>query len=351
MILWQNQHNRTMKPSSLIIPVAVYLLTTCGILRGQLSQPLAPQPITPDVQLPGGPPAADEPTGLNGQSLVAQAAQRSLLLPGIEARTRQRVNLFDQQLVGSGTYLQLTTGPRMMLRLDLKLQVGPRSVSWQQISDGDTYWVSRTEDHRTSLSRVNVRRLRDIASRIGPADLPPPPTLWMALGGLPKLLAALEKHFAFDPPQASTVNDLPVWRVEGHWKPASLAALLPDASADRPPDLAALPPHLPHGVTLILGRDQVIPLFPYGISYFRQVAADPAAPAATRRQPIVTWELFEVRLRPDLEPSMFDYRPHDDQEVEERTDQFIARLEAVLPPAAARSSPEVLPPAAYRSPR
>ncbi len=330
-----------MKLLRLLVPIGVCLLTARGSAFGQLSQPVAPQSVAPDPPPPDGRPAAGDIAGLSGQNLVAQAAQRLLLLPGIEARTRQRVNLFGQQLVGAGTYSQLTRGPRMMLRLDLKLQVGARSVSWQQISDGDTFWVSRTEDQRTTLLRVNVRRLRDVASRMGPADLPPPATLWMALGGLPKLLAALDSHFTFDPPQASMVNDLPVWRVEGHWKPATLAKLLPGAAATHagdPPDLAELPPHMPHGVTLILGRDQVVPLFPYGISYFRLVAADPAAPNAVRRQPIVTWELFEVRLRPDLEPSMFDYRPHDNQEVEERTDQYITRLEAAMPAASLRAA-------------
>jgi hypothetical protein len=161
----------------------------------------------------------------------------------------------------------------------------------------------------------------------------------MALGGLPKLLAALESHFTFDPPQAGMIGDLPVWRVDGHWQPVTLAKLLPDQSAailaGRPPDLSGLTPHMPHGVTLILGRDQVIPLFPYGISYFRHVAVDPTALNATRRQAIVTWELFEVRLRQDLEPNMFDYRPHDNQEVEERTDEYVARLQAVMPAAPA----------------
>lgn len=330
-----------MKLLRLLVPIGVCLLTARGSAFGQLSQPVAPQSVAPDPPPPDGRPAAGDIAGLSGQNLVAQAAQRLLLLPGIEARTRQRVNLFGQQLVGAGTYSQLTRGPRMMLRLDLKLQVGARSVSWQQISDGDTFWVSRTEDQRTTLLRVNVRRLRDVASRMGPADLPPPATLWMALGGLPKLLAALDSHFTFDPPQASMVNDLPVWRVEGHWKPATLAQLLSNGAAptglNPPTGLDSLPPHLPHGVTLILGRDQVIPLFPYGISYFRQVATDPAVPDATRRQPIVTWELFEVRLRPDLDPGMFDYRPHDNQEVEERTDQYIARLEAVMSPPPKRA--------------
>jgi hypothetical protein len=287
------------------------------------SQPSSAESISPTV--------ANQVTG---QELVSQAAQRLLLLPGIEAKTRQRVNIFGQQLVGSGTYLQLTSGPRLMLRLDLKLQVAARSASLQQISDGDTFWVRRSQGEETTLVRVNLRRLRDAASRIGPSDVPPPFTLWMALGGLPKLLAALDTHFAFDVPRATTAGQLPVWNLEGRWKPAILANLLPEQRqailAGEPADLSKLPPHLPHGVTLILGRDQVIPLFPYGISYYRSVAVDGDSDAPADRQAMVTWELFEVRFRPDLNASLFDYRPNDSQQVDERTDEYVSRLRAAI---------------------
>jgi hypothetical protein len=272
---------------------------------------------------------------------VSQAAQRLLLLPGIEASTRQKVNILGQQLVGSGTYLQLANGPRLMLRLEMKLrnageEMTARSTSVQQISDGDTFWVRRSQGEETTLTRVNLRHLRNAASQIGPSDVPPPPTLWMALGGLPKLLAALDTHFVFDVPTATVVGieKLPVWRLEGRWKPAVLANLLPEQQqailAGAPVDLSKLPPHLPHGVTLILGRDQVIPLFPYGISYYRNVTADGTSNAPTDRQAMVTWELFDVHFRPDLDTSLFDYRPNDNQQVDERTDEYITRLRAVM---------------------
>ncbi len=284
------------------------------------------------------PPASNgpQPTGsLTGSELVAQAAQRLLLLPGIEANTRQTVNIFGQELVGSGTYRQLAYGPRLLLRLDLKLQIGDRrSASLQQISDGDTFWVRCDQDGVTTLQRVSLRRLRDAASQIGPSDVPPPPTLWMALGGLPKLLTALNTHFDFDAPRPTVVGKYPVWSLDGRWKPAMLANLLPDQRsailAGQPADLTKLPPQLPHGVTLILGRDQVIPLFPYGISYYRDVWEDRRAATPTGRQPLVTWVLHDVGYRPDLSTSLFDYRPKDDQQVDDHTDEYIGRLRAAM---------------------
>lgn len=329
---------------------AIFVVAALQFVGSRSSQVTEKKAVTSESRTSGSAPVASTAQdALNGQELVSQAAQRLLLLPGIEAKTRQRVSIFGQQLVGSGTYLQLASGPRLMLRLDLKLQVAAQATSLQQISDGDTFWVRRSQGDTTSLSRVNLRRLREAASGVGPSGVPPPPTLWMALGGLPKLLSALDTHFAFDPPKPMTIGQLPVWSLEGHWKPAMLANLLPDQkaaiAAGEPADLSGLAPHLPHGVTLILGRDQVIPLFPYGISYYRLAASEGDGTPA-RRQPMATWELFDVRFRPDLDASQFDYRPHDSQQVDERTDEYIARLQAAMdrqvssPPRTADGSDE-----------
>jgi hypothetical protein len=110
----------------------------------------------------------------------------------------------------------------------------------------------------------------------------------MALGGLPRLLSTLDGHFAFGRAKPLVIGKLPVWSLEGQWKPKVLATLLPDQReailAGQPAQLDKLPPHLPHGVTLILGRDEVVPLFPYSISYYRfkPVGGDPsgATPAS-----------------------------------------------------------------------
>ncbi len=73
----------------------------------------------------------------------------------------------------------------------------------------------------------------------------------------------------------------------------------------------------------------MIPLFPYGISYYRLVAAEGEG-TSPRRQLMATWELFEVRFRPDLDASLFDYRPNDAQQVDERTDEYVARLQTAM---------------------
>jgi len=304
-----------------MLSVAISLAVLLAIAALGSSQPLEDKALT-ELASDGWSDSAGG--GATGQDLVAEAARRLLVAPGLEAKTRQSVQMFGQKLVGSGKYCQLTNGPKLFLQLDLKLQVGDQMRSLRQISDGDSLWEIRAQRDTHVFSHVNLGRLREVASQTDPLA---PPSYWMALGGLPRLMAKLEEMFTFGVPQASTIGKHPVWNVNGQWKRSVLAELLPrqrDAIlAGDSANLDELPEQIPHGVTLVLGRDQVVPLFPYRFSFYRY--GGQRDNGAAERVPMVTWELFELRVRPELRPSDFDFRPTD-QEFQELTDSYVARL-------------------------
>ena len=274
----------------------------------------------------------------DGQSLVAEAARQLLQQRALEAKIRQRVNLFGQQLVGAGIYRQLFEGPEKRLRLELKLQTAGQVASVQQVSDGRFLYVRRDWPEQKSLSRVDLRRIREAAR-----DAQPPPfidsaTVWMALGGLPKLLHSLDANFQFGEPSPDMIGPQPVWVLGGVWKTEKLVQLLPDQRADilagRPPRLERLPAHLPDSVVVVLGRDDLIPLFPYRISYLRRAGIDGADgdvrdvattghddPAGS----ILTVELFDVGGGVAMDPRQFNYEAGE-QEVVDQTDLFLQRL-------------------------
>src|SRR5205085_1547307 len=88
-----------------------------------------------------------------------------------------------------------------------------------------------------SLGRVDLQKLRKSLAQ--PAPQPGSDVLpqgdWIMLGGLSRLLAALEQNFAFSTPQADelkfnaddgkAVVRLPIWTLSGQWKPDRLAVL------------------------------------------------------------------------------------------------------------------------------
>ena len=314
------------------------------------------------AETPAEPPSA--------QQLVNQAAQNIARQPSVEAKLRQRVELFGKFLVGYGSYRQLTIDHRdhrQMFRLEMKLQVADRLTSLLVVSNGTTLWIRRDYGDKQNLAYVNLGRIRELALQPAPGspetgrpetgtpetgrpetgrpenggrEIGPEigglPTQWLAMGGLHQLLHGLSASFDFSQPVAAQIGDQPVWQLTGRWKPRMLAQLLPGTPTELAPgdpvglvDLGKLPQHLPTMVVLALGRDDQFPLFPYRIEYRRLNGAQRPGSAGPARGPasyraVATMELFEVRHYV-VEPRDFDFQPGD-QQVEDRTDVFLRRL-------------------------
>jgi hypothetical protein len=323
------------------LPTLAAIILLAAAAENVVAQPRAEQPaagpavnssLINNVDVSGATAAAAPAP--DGQQLMAQAARELIQQPALEAKIRQRIDLFGHQLVGSGSYQQLGDGPEKLLRLELKLQVANQVTSLQQVSDGRFLWIRRDLPEKTTLSRIDLKQVRDAIRTSGQTPALDPGGNWMALGGLPRLLHGLNENFSFaEPPRPNQVGQVPVWVLRGQWKPERLAALLPNQRADilagKPPRLEELPPRLPDSVVVTLGRDDVLPLFPYRIEYLRQdgagqgSSAGPPGIAATRS--LVTMELFEVRRRADLDPRQFDYKPGD-QEVADHTELYLKSL-------------------------
>jgi len=275
--------------------------------------------------------------GEGGSTIVADAAKRVAAEAAISAEMRYRIDAFGHELVGTGTYLQFGPGAEKLLRLDLRMQVGDKLATVQEIRGSDAYWVRRdVPPMQATLGWVDLRQLRKSASNM-PSAAPEtimPQDDWIMLGGLARLVASLDQNFAFDDPKADelqfeagdgkTVVRLPIWRVTGQWKPSRLATL---TERDKKKS-NSLPEQLPDRVDLVLGRtDEVLPLFPYRISYWRTAAPDKhaakdAAPPAPRE--LLTLELFNVSRKP-IDAREFQYQPGD-QDVKNLTNFYVQRL-------------------------
>lgn len=258
----------------------------------------------------------------SGQELIAQAAAQISESPSLEAKVRQRVALFGQVITGSGHYVQLRHGDGNHFRLDLRLPAGETHTSLQHHNDGVYLWIRRTADGEQQLSRVDLERVRE-ARKKTPRARPETDSSSIGIGGLAQLLQGLSDSFSFGEARPDEIGGVPVWRISGTWKSSALALLLPDQAdtieAGTPVSLASLPHHVPDQVSLVLGRDTQVPLFPYRVEFSRQEAQ------SGRSRPTLTMELFEVRLRPDLDSRQFRFPLEVDQHVEDETDAYLLR--------------------------
>ena len=322
-ILWQNRHDWFMRQSFSRFAAVLLVLAVQAVARGQ----------GPGFRVQREAVKGQEP-GASGQELVAEAAKRVEREPAISAELRYRVAAYGHQLVGSGSYLQLGSGRDKLVKLTLRMPVGDQFATLVEIRGEDYYWLRRdVPPNPPTLERVNLRDFRlavDQPGAAAPVEVMPARN-WVALGGLPRLMLALEQNFAFEAPRADelqfngndgqSVRALPIWVVAGSWKPERLAIV-----GGKRTDARQAPEQLPDRVELILGRtDEILPLFPYRITYWQTPKeAAKADVSASESRELLTLELFNVHRKGDIDRREFHFNPGD-QEVLDITAKTIQR--------------------------
>ena len=130
----------------------------------------------------------------------------------------------------------------------------------------------------------------------------------------------------FGPVAESRLEDLRVFSIEGQWKPARLAQLLPDQKqaieSGQPVDLTKLAPNLPHRIVVHVGADD---FFPYRIEFWRASSADREGKSADRGKQILLVEFYEVRLGAGIDAREFAFDPGKLNPVD-RTQEFLDKL-------------------------
>ena len=263
---------------------------------------------------------AKQPQGLLEEAILTLESRHS-----ISARIRHRIELFGNQLVGSGIYLEERSGPYPLLRQELKIQLTDHVSTLLQVCDGRYLWTYRELLGERTLSQIDAVRVARAMERAGRMPQPGNIDGWPGLGGLPRLLRGLHRAFHFARVEQTRLRQLPTWRFVGQWKADQLASILPkqkDAiEKGQPADLSRLPEHLPDHVILWLGKED---LFPYRIEYCRRVERSRAEGQVESRV-LVAMELFEVNLNLPINPARFVYNPGD-MKISDRTDAFLERL-------------------------
>jgi hypothetical protein len=271
-------------------------------------------PVAPSATAPPATAAVASPSSAPGERLLVDVLSMLEAQRTVSAKMRQRVDLFGHQLVGAGAYWQQGRGAERLLRLEMKLQVAEQITSMQQVCDGASLWIHQDLLDRNSLSRIDLRRVQAARQNQPVASPSQASAVWLALGGLPRLIENLNANFAFGAVESTKLNELSVIKVQGQWEPAKLAEILPEQKdailAGKAADLSKLPDQLPDAVVVMIGRDD---MFPYRIEYHRHVAPD-AKVSTTKTKPaadrvLLVMEFYEVQINGPIDPRQFVYSP------------------------------------------
>jgi hypothetical protein len=269
--------------------------------------------------------------GLSAEKLLRSAVQAVTAESNLQASVRHKINLFDRQLVGTGHYSQFGKGPIKRLRLELKTQVGKATTSITQVGDGRHLWLRENFPDSVQLSRIDVRQVRTRLEQLqrtdksNPSDLAITPQLdWganIAMGGLPRVLAAVEDSFNFSVVRHATFEDVPVWVISGQWKPEVRDEIQSRFRVRR----GNLMTHIPNAVRIVLGRDDQFQYFPREIKYLRVVEG--VTGEFVMATALVTLQFYDYTRKVAMNRSQFDYQ-RGDQIIVDRTQAF---LEKYLP--------------------
>jgi hypothetical protein len=208
----------------------------------------------------------------------------------------------------------------------VKLHSGA-SGSLLEVCDGERLW-SVTE--LPGVKRVTRRDVRQILAAAENAKARPEraATVDLALGGLPALLASLQRSMQFDALKEETIDGRAFSVVQARWKPEFARQLGSNAQG-------ALPVHIPDLARIYFASDTA---FPERLLYLKKVE-DSQNERKTYR-PLLDLQFRNVVLDAPLPDKLFEFTPPDGVEPEDVTRQYVEQL---LPPEPASNQ---TPPAA-----
>ena len=224
----------------------------------------------------------------------------------ISARVRQLARVGDTVLKGGGRYLQSGLGEDQRFRFESRLSADTEDFELLEVCDGLFFWSYRKLGQQPpSVERVDIQRVREHLEKL---KAPAQGACSMHLGGVQRTVALLRDWFRFDSITSVSIDDMPVWNVEGHWDRQMLAVILPDrAEAIQSAagiSAAELPDGMPWSVRLSIGKRE---LFPFRIEWLAIPGARPVAGATP--EVVAVLELYDVRIGEPIDATAFVYKP------------------------------------------
>ena len=236
------------------------------------------------------------------KQLLLRASERLKNWPALEANVRHRIDLFGEQLVGPGRYVQAGQGSPKA-RLELNFHADDFDSQVTQINDGRFLYIKSDSDKDAPMQRIDLSRLSPEKNE--DPTLGSGATRWMAMGGLAYLLQQLAEDFEFEEARKEQLDAIDVLVFKGKWKPARIAEVcgkLKVLDKDGRVRFDKLPDQLPTHVQITLGNEEPLRLFPYQIIYLKQTSDKSGRITQT---PIATFEFFDVHPVAQLDPATF----------------------------------------------
>lgn len=280
------------------------------------------------------------------EDLIREAKNRLFAYSSVQAKIREYVSLGDRRFEAEGTYLAGPFDPLPKLRVEYHVRVGNTEGRLLEVCDGQILRSMRSIDRVKGAPpalakeagpavQVTRRDVKQILEAVYEAGSSPDAVLKaeLGLGGLPALLASLERSMILEAVREDTVGSRTYKAVQGRWTEKFVQQLrVQFEQFGRAPDA-----FLPSLVRIYLDPET---LFPVRVVYWNEV------PGRTPPLfPILTLEFSEIRLNEPVPEDAFQFvRPADVAE-EDVTVQYIEAIKTGKAAAeAAAATPSAIAP-------
>ncbi len=225
----------------------------------------------------------------------------------------------DRKFRASGSYI---AGEFPKLRLEFDVEVGKTKGTLREICDGNLLWTEQTlETIGGQEPTVQVSRtvIEDVLQAVAQSGNHPEAMLiaGLGVGGVPALLAALERAMTFEAMKADEADGRPFSVIQGRWNDDYLSRF--GGTGDK-----ALPDYVPDRVRIYIDQET---LFPTRILYLKQVTTQEGTAAEKKYRSLLSLEFSEIVLDGPVSEEDFRYQPRGDIETRDRTKEFLDMIQ------------------------
>jgi hypothetical protein len=293
-------------------------------LQDQGTTPAETQAAAPEGDAQAVPGSPGEASGSpEAVGLLRNARDRLYGYRSVRARLTELAQFGERRFTAEGRYV---AGPFPTLRLEFEVRLGDTVGSLLEVCDGQ---VLRTRKEvrkaapagapapptpQVQVTRKDVQQILNATRR---GDTPPEAVLSaeLGIGGLPALLASLERTTDFDVQRKDEHQGRSYVVIQGQWKPDYLEKL--KAQLGAAVQTAAM--FVPDQVRVYFDQET---MFPTRILYLKQASATPRT-----FRPMLTLEFTDVVLNEEVNPEEFRFPLRGIDEVDETSD-YLRMIEA-----------------------
>ncbi|MGE3314426.1 MAG: hypothetical protein AB7O26_04865 [Planctomycetaceae bacterium] len=263
-----------------------------------------------------GNPAAEGAPGANPTETLRGARERlsGASIRSVKARLIERVSIGDRKFTAEGSYLQ---GPDLKIRLEFRVSIGSGKGKLEgsllEVCDGTVLWTRNAIGKQPRITRRNVRQILDAAKS---SDLQTILTAELGLGGLPAVLASLDKSMDFKTQRDEQINGKTFTMIQGEWNEAYRERFKGVSKKGR------LPEHIPDAVRVYFEPDI---LFPRRIEFLKRVED------GEKLSELVQLDLVDIVLNGPVDEMAFQFEKSENEFPVDITDAYLQQLNATMP--------------------